>query len=307
MGFIGVDAGGTSWKAILVDDRDAIAERIAIPTTTPEATVAGLVQWIDEQRRRHDIGAVGLSCFGPIDRDPASADYGMIGTTTKSGWQGFNPRLAIAQQSGLACGLESDVNGALLAEVASGAGRGLSDVAYITVGTGVGGAAISDGKLVGAPYHGEFGHLPTRRQADDIGDFAGSCVFHGDCVEGMASATAIRARWQVEPHQLADNHPAWDQVTSGLTDLCIAITCLLAPQRIIIGGGLLQRAMLIGRIRAQFRMRVNGFYSRPEPRDAECYLSLPGLGDDAGAWGGVLMARQAADRQEMALQSEGTS
>ena len=293
MGYIGVDAGGTSWKVVLTNTTGTILNRTSIPTTDPDSTIGALSQWVSQQQASdHEIEAIGLSCFGPIGRDPHAGSYGKSGTTTKPGWEGANPREQVQHQTKLPCVLDSDVNGALLAEAEWGAGRGLSDAAYITVGTGVGGAALSGGKLIGSPYHGEFGHVRVMREAHDIALFAGSCPYHGDCVEGLASATAIRSRWDMEPHELSDDHEAWNIVTSALGGLCVAITYLLAPQRIIIGGGLLKREALIGRIRSEFVKQTNGFGSRPEPENVETYLTLPDLGDDAGALGGVFLAKQ---------------
>jgi len=294
MGYVGVDAGGTSWKAVFTDRSGRIINRTAVPTTTPKTTISALSSWIfDQKLDGHDVEAIGLSCFGPIDRNPSSDSYGKIGTTTKPGWEGVNPRTEIERITGLPCVLDSDVNGALLAEAEWGAASGLADVAYVTVGTGVGGAAMVNGNLVGSPYHGEFGHIQIARSQHELETFAGSCPYHGDCVEGLASATAIRARWGLEPHELADDHEAWDMVSTALASMCLSITYLLAPQRIILGGGLLQRELLMVKIRKEFEKRSNGFHSRPEPNSTESYLSLPKLRDDAGALGGVFLATRA--------------
>lgn len=294
MGYVGVDAGGTSWKAVLTDRSGRIVKRTAVPTTAPQTTIDALCSWISDQKLDgHAVDAIGLSCFGPIDRNPGSDSYGKIGTTTKPGWQGVNPRTEIERITGLPCMLDYDVNGALLAETEWGAASGLADVVYVTVGTGVGGAALVNGNLVGSPYHGEFGHIQIGRSQHELETFAGSCPYHGDCVEGLASATAIRTRWGVEPHELADDHDAWDMVSKVLANMCLSITYLLAPQRIILGGGLLQRELLIVRIREEFEKRTNGFQSRPEPGNAESYLTLPKLRDDTGALGGVFLATRA--------------
>ncbi|MDE1467740.1 ROK family protein [Aurantiacibacter sp. D1-12] len=292
MKIIGIDAGGTSFKVLVIDGSDGIVARNRVATTSPQETLGEVAQWIDCQKSEHpDIAAIGIASFGPIDRDPASPDWGRIGVTTKDGWEGANPRRALAQSSGLPCALETDVNAALLGECELGAGLGLSDAAYLTIGTGVGGAALVDGALVGAPWHGEFGHVRLRREPSDIAAFAGSCTFHGDCVEGIASATAIRSRWKAQPHELPDDHECWVEVSSALAQLCHAIACLVAPQRIILGGGLMLRDSLLARIRSDFDAVVGGYASRPEVLDASTYIVRAGLGDDAGAIGGAAVAR----------------
>lgn len=293
MKMIGIDAGGTSFKGLVIDDAGEIVARHRVPTTRPEQTLGDIAEWIEGQRASHpDIAAIGIANFGPIDRDPCSRNWGRIGVTTKIGWGGANPREILAQRTGLPCALDTDVNAALLAECALGAGAGFADAAYLTIGTGVGGAALVDGSLVGAPWHGEFGHIRLRREPDEMAAFAGACEFHGDCVEGIASATAIRARWGVEPHELPDDHACWIEVSSALAQLCHTISCLLAPQRIILGGGLMLRESLLARIRTDFAMSIAGYASRPEMREPQTYLVRAGLGDDAGAIGGATVARR---------------
>lgn len=295
MGVVGIDAGGTSFKALLVASDGSVLARHRVPTAGPDETFAEVARWIDRLRSDgQEIGALGIASFGPVDRDPHSADWGRIGITPKAGWQGANPRAALEHLTGIPCGLDTDVNGALLAEAEAetGAGRGLADVAYITVGTGVGGAALVGGNLVGAPQHGEFGHVRVRREAADIAAFAGNCPFHADCVEGLAASGSIRARWGCEPHEMPDDHPGWEEVASALAQLCLSIAYISAPQRIILGGGLLLNAALFARIAEKFASGLAGYAPRAEMLDVSTYLARPAFGDDAGAMGGAVIARR---------------
>lgn len=291
----GIDAGGTSWKLMVAGDTGGPLARTSIPTTTPDETVSAAADWINALRSDgHDIAAIGLASFGPIDRDPGSKTYGLLGDTPKPGWRGANPRQMLVDATGLPIALDTDVNGALLAEVEWGAGASFSDVAYVTVGAGVGGAALVTGNLVGAPGHGEFGHLRPARSEVDLQRFAGACPFHGDCIEGLASATAIAARWGKQPDQLPDDHECWPLAANALAQLCVSIAYLIAPQRIILGGGVMQRDILLTSIRTEFSRLVNGYTVRAEMKHAETYLAPPLLGADAGAMGGVYLAQRAA-------------
>ena len=293
MAVAGIDAGGTSFKAVLMNEAGEIAARERIATTNPDAMTEALASWIDGLRDAgHAIEAIGFASFGPIDRDPASESWGEMGVTPKAGWQGSNLRKALHRATGIPCALDTDVNGALMAEAQMGAGMDVDDLAYVTIGTGVGGAALVGGNLVGAPRHGEFGHIRFHRSPENIAAFAGSCPFHGDCVEGIATSGAIRARWGAEPDQLPDDHPAWIEEADALAQLALAIAYLDAPQRIVMGGGLMLRRGLIDAIRRRFDELLAGYAPRPEMRDAQSYLVLPGLGEDAGAIGGAMIARR---------------
>ncbi len=291
----GIDAGGVSWKLVAGTGPGEILARTSIPTTTPEDTATAAAAWINGLRNEGcAIEAFGIASFGPIDRDKKSKTYGRIGDTPKAGWRGVNPLQLLKDATGLPAALDTDVNGALLAEAAWGAGKGLASAAYITVGAGVGGAAMVKGQLVGAPAHSEFGHLRPARGDGERQAFAGSCPFHGDCVEGLASATAIQARWGMSPEQLPDDHDAWPLAADALAQLCVSIVYLIAPQRIILGGGVMQRAVLAKMIRTRFTELMNGYNTLPEAADARNYIAPPALGVDAGALGGIYLALEAA-------------
>ena len=263
----GIDAGGTSWKLVAGKSPEDILARMTIPTTTPEETIAAAAQWMRKQQAEGcAIEAFGVASFGPVDRDPASKTYGIIGDTPKPGWRGANPLRMLENATGLPGVLDTDVNGALLAEAGWGAGKDLTSAAYVTVGAGVGGAALVNGQLVGAPGHAEFGHINPARSDREREAFPGACPFHGECIEGLASATAIKARWGAEPHLLPDNHDAWPIVADALAQLCVSIAYLIAPQKIILGGGVMQRQILMGMIRARFAELMNVHWEHKKQR-----------------------------------------
>ena len=220
--------GGTH---VHVAVRDGGTERLrrTLPTAAPEQTLASITALLAPL----EPTTLGLATFGPVDLDPASATYGHLGTTPKEGWDGFplGPRLA----KGLGVrrwAVDTDVNAAARAEAGAG---GEQSLAYVTVGTGVGVGWIRDGWTPRTPDHPEAGHLP----GDPADPFAGACVFHGACVEGLASGRALQVRTGCNPVALADDDPVWQWVARHLGRLVHTIMLLNPVQRVVIGGGVL--------------------------------------------------------------------
>jgi fructokinase len=213
-------------------------------------------------------------------------DYGRMLATPKPGWQGFsisafvrsafpNSRLVI----------ETDVNVATLAESRLGAARGLADVVYITIGTGIGAGVLTGGRLVHGSLHPEFGHLKVPRFPGD--DFAGVCRFHGDCLEGLASGPAISARWGAEACTLPPGHEAWEMEAWYLAHGALALAAIVAPSRVIIGGGVSQAMGFHDRVETMFRQLSAGYFSHSEGVD---FIVPPSLGQQAGICGALLLA-----------------
>jgi fructokinase len=291
----GIDAGGTTFKCVLADGQGTILARSRVPVTTPGETLEACVAFFREALRP-DAGALsgfGLASFGPLDIDPASARYGCLLDTPKPGWAGTDLRGAFVQTLGAPLAIDTDVNGALLAELTheQGAARGCQSAAYITIGTGIGAGLLANGAMLGRPSHPEFGHIAVRRHALDAG-FDGVCPFHGDCLEGMASASAMRARWG-DPAGMAPDHPGWEVIADYLAQACRSLTLTLRPQRIVLGGGVMLAPHLIGRVREAYDRQMAGYLGKAEP-DTAHLITTPGLGDDAGLMGALELARRAA-------------
>jgi fructokinase len=186
--YAGVELGGTKCVVMLARGPADIVARKTIPTSSPKETLGGIVAML----RTWQFAALGVASFGPLDLDRASSDFGRILNTPKPGWAGTDLIGALCAMTGSPIAIDTDVNGAALAEMRWGCGRGLDDFAYVTVGTGVGVGLIANGKPMRGLGHCEFGHIRVPRLAGDR--FEGSCPFHGDCVEGLAAGPSLVAR-----------------------------------------------------------------------------------------------------------------
>jgi fructokinase len=290
----GIELGGTKCVCLIGTGPDDIRMRTAMPTGSDSASTLKRLE--TELRRGTEvhgpIDALGIASFGPIDLDPGSRSYGWITSTPKPGWR-RTPVLPRFGAFRVPVGFDTDVNGAALAEGRWGAARGLEDFAYITVGTGVGVGLCVNGALAHGFLHPELGHLRIARVPGD--SWPGSCPFHGDCVEGLASGPAIAGRKGIEAHLIAAEDPVWEVVAHALGQLLHALVVTTAPRRILIGGGIPHaRPELLAMVRAQLVRSLNGYIDRPEVA-GECaaLVTAPGLGALAGPLGALALAAQA--------------
>ena len=282
----GIDAGGTTFKCALATPTGEIRARARVAVSTPEQTLSGVRDFFRGALAAQGakMAALGVASFGPVDIDPTSAHYGTILDTPKPGWSRFNLRESLQTALQVPVFLDTDVNGALRAEMTWGAAQGCKSVAYITVGTGIGAGIYSNGRFLGQPSHPEFGHIRVKRHPADTG-FAGTCSFHGDCLEGLASAKAITARFG-DPASLRAHHPMWEMEAYYLAQACLALVLTARVERIILGGGILLANGLIEKVRAAYDMLQNGYVQDHATADL---IMTPGLGDDAGLKGGILL------------------
>lgn len=287
----GIDAGGTAFKLGVARAGGGILRRRSVPTTTPDETLAATVAAFRELEAElgAPIAALGIASFGPVDIDPASSAYGTILETPKPGWAGTPLRARLAEALGVPTRLETDVNGALIAEMTAGAARDVQSAAYITIGTGIGAGIRANGGLLGQPAHPEFGHVPVHRHVDDE-NFAGSCPFHGDCLEGLASGSALAARG-LDPAALPKTHPVWEVLADYLAQACLILTLTLRLDRIVLGGGVMKASPLLGRIHEAYQRRMGG-YVAPPPGGVEGLIVRAGLGDEAGLRGALLLGEK---------------
>jgi fructokinase len=274
----GIEAGGTKFVCATGSGPED-AEIAEFPTTTPEETILRVVEFF---RARGRVAAIGIASFGPIDPNPESPTFGYITSTPKPGWRNFDFAGAIHRALGLPIAFDTDVNAAALAESSWGAARGLHSFLYITVGTGLGGGAFIDGRLLHGRLHPEMGHI--RVPHDRVRDpFPGNCPYHGDCLEGLAAGPAIEARWGQPGRALPDGHAAWDLEAEYLALGIVNWTCTLSPQRILLGGGVMQRAALFPKLRHRVGELLNGYLQPPE-------IVPPELGTRAGVLGAIALA-----------------
>jgi fructokinase len=291
--FGGIDAGGTSWRCGIYSDHQTCVARTSFPTTTPEETLSHAIAFFNDQAAQgHRLNTIGVACFGPLGVNKSRPDWGHILDTTKLGWSGTDVAGMLARGTGCKIALATDVTAAALAERAWGAGQGIDNVAYVTVGTGIGAGIILDGKPVSGALHPEAGHMYAPRHANDPrAKFGGVCNFHGDCIEGLASAPALKARWGQDASELSDNHPAWDIEAHYLAHLAINLVLVTAVQRVIFGGGVCARTGLVDRIGETAR-KLLGPYGTAAPRGAGLEIVPAGLGLDAGLLGAIYLAQQ---------------
>lgn len=275
----GIEAGGSKFVCA-VGSGPADLDSVQIPTTTPEETVGRVIEFFGERERAE---TVGIGSFGPIDPDPQSATFGYITSTPKQAWRNFDLVGAIRKGLNVKVAFDTDVNAAALGEFRWGAAQGLHTFLYVTVGTGVGGGGMINGHLLHGRRHPEMGHmrLPHDRDRDP---FPGNCPYHGDCLEGLAAAPAIEARWAKLPHELPADHPGWELEAHYLALGIANLTCTLSPQRIILGGGILRRQELYPLVRAKVSALLNGYIEAPE-------IVPPGLGARAGVLGAIALAQ----------------
>lgn len=291
--FGAMEAGGTKFLCAVGTGPDDLREVARIPTTTPVETLGRALAFFERFRGR--LRALGIGSFGPLDLDPASPAFGTVTTTPKPGWSGV-PLLRIFQEAlGIPVALDTDVNAAALGEGRWGAAQGLHTFVYITVGTGIGGGAVIHGRRLHGLLHPEMGHLciPRDRERDP---FPGVCPYHGDCWEGLASGPAMAARWGQPPEAWPPDHPGWaleaEYVALGLVNLILA----LAPQRVILGGGVFRFPPLYGMVRRRVQERLGGYLRAPAlAGDLEGYIVPPALGERSGLLGALALAMAAAE------------
>jgi fructokinase len=290
----GVELGGTKCVCILGTGPDDVRAVERLPTGEPEETLrrveAVLERWSAQEGEPR---ALGIASFGPVDLRADSPKYGFITSTPKHGWRNTDVARRLARRLGVPVGFDTDVNGAALAEGRWGAGAGLDDFAYVTVGTGIGVGSIVRGRSIFGMNHTELGHLRVVRMPGDT--FGGVCPFHGDCVEGLASGPAIEARAGMPASQLPADHPAWEFVVHTLAQLLQAMVLSTAPRRILLGGGVMSaQAPLFERIRLELRRSLNRYVESTDlEQGISHYIVPPGLGPMAGPLGALALAAAA--------------
>lgn len=281
--FGGIEAGGTKFVCVVGRGPDAIVDRARIETRDPASTLTECLAFF---ARHGSIRSLGIASFGPLELRPAHPDYGHITATPKPEWSGTDLVGPFADRLGIPVAIDTDVNGAALAEVRWGAATGLRNAVYVTVGTGVGGGAVMNGSPVTGLVHPEMGHVSISRLPGD--DFGGVCPFHGDCFEGMASGPAIEARWGRPAESVEDTERMVEIEAATIAAGLRQIVYVLAPERIVLGGGVSKLAGLHEQVNAELMDQMAGYAVSSGHRSA--FVVPPGLGDDAGVAGALALA-----------------
>jgi fructokinase len=288
----GLELGGTKCVATLGSGPGDVREQHVVPTTDPATTLAGLEAVLDGW----SFDAIGIASFGPIELNPARPNFGAIIATTKPGWNDTDLTRRLSARYGKPLAIQTDVNGAALAEARWGASAGLSTHAYITIGTGVGVGLVANGRPIMGYAHGEAGHMRSARAPGDT--FQGWCPYHGDCAEGLLSGPALAARFGRPGQDVADDAPEWEYFAHDLAALLHNLIVSLAPERIAIGGGVMtRRPQLFDAVRAKVAASINGYGALAGYcEELDTRVGPPGLGDMAGPLGAIAMGLEALDR-----------
>jgi fructokinase len=288
----GIEAGGTKFVCAVGTGPDDLWAEVRFPSTTPEETIGQAIQFFQQQKE--PLAAIGIASFGPLDPNPDSPTFGYITTTPKPGWAHTDLAGPIRRALGVPVGFDTDVNVAALGEYRWGAAQGLDTFVYLTIGTGIGGGGMVNGKLIHGLMHPEMGHIriPHDRDMDPC---TGFCPYHGDCLEGLAAGPAVEGRWGQRGETLPADHPAWLLEADYLAFGLVNIICILSPQRIILGGGVMQQRQLFPLVRRRVRELLNGYIPVPAILDQiDDYIVPPGLGDRAGVLGAIALAQHVA-------------
>ena len=274
-----LEAGGTKMICAICKENGEILEQVSIPTSSPDETMPRVIDFFKDK----GIVALGVACFGPIDLDKSSETYGYITSTPKVKWQNYPILPVIEKALSVPAGFDTDVNGSLLGEVSFGSSRGLENAVYITIGTGIGGGVLSNGKLLHGMLHPELGHMILVPHEKD--HFQGICPFHKNCFEGMASGPAMEARYGKKADSLSGVPLVWEIEAYYIGQALCNIILTLSPERIILGGGVMHQMQLFPLIRKQVKEQLNGYIKTKELADLDNYIVPASLNDNQGVLG----------------------
>jgi fructokinase len=290
-----IEGGGTKFVCAVGHSAERIVDTATFATTDARTTLSECVQFFAAAQDRHGpLASLGFSCFGPIELRPEARDFGRLMATPKKGWSEIDVLEPFRDAFDVPIALDTDVAAAALAEWRLGAGLGLGSIAYFTVGTGIGGAVAPCEMSARRLMHAEMGHVPVRKDPRDHG-FSGVCPFHGDCVEGLASGPAIRARWGCDLETLSAQHDAWSIIGGYLGQLAAATALMISVERIIFGGGVMSNGVLLPYVRSATLNYLNGYLEPLKTLERVVdYISAAALGGRAGITGAMLLAMNAA-------------
>lgn len=278
-----LEAGGTKCVCAMFTLEGELIERISIPTEVPSQSIPKMIAFF---KKYPEMKALGIGSFGPIGVNKELDTYGFITTTPKAGWNNYNFLGSFQAEFDIPIAWTTDVNAAAYGEMRQGAARGLKDVIYLTVGTGIGGGVVVNGEIVAGYGHPETGHIRLQRHPNDT--YIGKCPYHRDCLEGMAAGPAIEARWGVKGDQLGKDHPAWDLQAYYIAQALFNYYAILGTEKFILGGGVMKQRQLFPLIQHHFNEWNNGYLETP---DLESFIVPPSLEDNAGITGCYELAK----------------
>jgi len=290
--FGGIEAGGTKFVCAVGTNPKDLREEKRFDTTTPNETIHRAIEYLQAQNSKEPLTAIGIASFGPVDLRRLSPTYGFITYTPKLDWANTNFVGAIKGVFDIPIGFNTDVNAAALGEYRWGAARGLDHFIYLTIGTGIGGGGMINGRLLDGLVHPEMGHIFIPHDTK-IDPYPGICPFHHDCFEGLASGTALNDRWGEPAEALVAGHKAWELEAHYISLALVNYILTLSPHRIIIGGGVMGHKKLLSTIHEKVEKLLNNYIQSPEILEAiEHYIVLPALANRAGIMGAIALAEK---------------
>jgi len=293
----GIEAGGTKFLCGVADMDGTMIAETRVPTTNPAETLAAVDAFFaDVAEQNGPISVLSIGSFGPLSLQATAKDYGSITSTPKLAWQNVNLLGHFESTLGVPMALDTDVNCAAVGEHLFGSGRGRDTFCYVTVGTGIGVGFLVNGAPHGGANHPEAGHIRLPRAPGDD-TFSGICPFHGDCLEGMASGPAMLARWGIAAENLPDGHQGWAVAADYIAGLCATLTYIVRPDRIILGGGVLQRDGMHTLVRDALTKKLAGYDASMRDVDMTNYVVPPTAGSSAGLTGALALAYRKVTRQ----------
>ena len=291
--FGGIEAGGTKFVCAVGTGPDDIRAELRLPTESPDITLGKVIDFFRDQQEHHKISAIGVASFGPVDPDPDSQTFGYITNTPKPGWANTPVAPMLREAFDIPIGFDTDVNVAALGEHTWGAASEVDTFVYLTIGTGIGGGGMVDGKLLHGLIHPEMGHIaiPHNWERDA---FAGTCPFHGDCWEGLANGPAIEARWGQPGELLPTDHEAWSLEAHYLALGVTSIMMIMSPQLVVMGGGVMEQQHIFPLVHREVKSLLNGYIQSPTILEGiDSYIVPPALGGRSGVLGAIALANRA--------------
>ena len=282
-----LEAGGTKMVCAIGDEDGNILEQISIPTTDPVETMEQVAEYYKDK----NISGLGIGAFGPVNVKEGTPDYGAIQESPKLRWRGFNFVTFMEERLHIPVGIDTDVNGSCLGELTYGCGKGLQSLLYITIGTGIGCGIAINGKLLHGMLHPEAGHILIQKKEKDLGQSV--CPYHSNCFEGLAAGPAIEARYGKPAVALVDREEVWELESDYIAQALMNYILTIAPEKIVLGGGVMHQEQLFPLIRKKVVKLLNGYITTTELSDIDHYIVPASLHDDQGIMGAVRIGLEA--------------
>ncbi len=282
-----IEAGGTKFVLAVGNEKGEITEKISIPTRNPEETMKEIHDFF----KGKNIEALGIGCFGPLELNKDKEKYGFITSTPKLAWADYDILGNLRKNLGVPVEISTDVSGAALGEITFGDYKDEHTLLYITIGTGIGGGYVIDGKIHNGMLHPEMGHILMSRHPEDT--FEGSCPYHGNCFEGMASGPANEKRTGMKGTEIPDDHKSLDYIASYIAEALMSYILVLSPTKIVLGGGVMGRTRMFPEIRRILSEKLNAYVKTVKLGDLLHYITEPSLGTESGIKGALALALMA--------------